>query len=49
MPCDWMKELFLQFFGKNDGLKTCKASQSHIYFSKGVSGGGENFPERTWP
>jgi hypothetical protein len=28
-----MNELFTLFFGKNDGLKTCKASQSYICFS----------------
>lgn len=41
--------LFTPFSAENDGLKPCKANQSHIYFSKGEGGGGESFPERTWP
>lgn len=35
MLCACTNEPFMLFFGKNDGLKTCKASQLHIYFSKG--------------
>lgn len=44
-----VNEPFTPFFAESDGLKPCEANQLHVYFSKGAGGGGESFPERTWP
>lgn len=49
---DWTNELLAQLFGRKGGLKPAKpVSHTSIFLRgwDGVGGGGENFPERTWP